>query len=103
MPYMKKVGGKSVRDYARQNRLVDSTAKARAHRAANVKANRAMEAAGLGRKGDGKDVDHVQPFSKGGSSEVSNLRLAAPSKNRSFSRNADSSLRSQVSKRERKR
>lgn len=51
----------------------------------------------------GKDVDHKTPLSKGGDSSASNLRIVSAAVNRSFSRNADGSLKSQTSKRERKR
>jgi 5-methylcytosine-specific restriction endonuclease McrA len=34
----------------------------------------------------GKDVDHKKPIVKGGTNSKSNLRLASPSKNRSFAR-----------------
>jgi 5-methylcytosine-specific restriction endonuclease McrA len=55
---------------------------------------------GLVRKGDGKDVDHKVPLSKGGSTSRSNLRVVPRSSNTSFSRNKDGSLKSQTSKRE---
>jgi len=58
---------------------------------------------GLAHKGDGKDVDHKTPLSKGGTNNPSNLRVVPASSNRSFSRNSDSSVKSQVSKRERKK
>lgn len=61
------------------------------------------EAAGNVRKGDGKDVDHKTPVSKGGKTVKSNLRVVPASQNRSFSRNPDGSLKSQTSKRERKK
>lgn len=38
--------------------------------------------AGKVRKGDGKDVDHKRPLSKGGSNKRSNLRVQSKSKNR---------------------
>ena len=57
---------------------------------------------GLVRKGDGKDVDHKRPLSKGGTNSRSNLRVVNAGENRSFARNADGSLKSQRSKRERK-
>lgn len=49
-------------------------------------------------KGDGKDVDHVKPLSKGGSSSKSNLKVKSASDNRSYSRNADHSVKSNKSK-----
>jgi hypothetical protein len=59
---------------------------------------------GLVHKGDGKDVDHIKPLSKGGDPlKKSNLRVVTASANRSFSRNADGSLKSQTSKKERKK
>jgi len=44
-------------------------------------------------KGDGKDVDHKKPLSKGGTTTRSNLRAVPASKNRSVKRNKDSSLK----------
>lgn len=44
-------------------------------------------------KGDGKDVDHKKPLSKGGGNGRSNLRVVAASKNRSVERKKDGSLR----------
>jgi len=41
----------------------------------------------------GKDIDHKRPLSKGGSTAKSNLRLEAPSANRSFSRNSDHTVK----------
>jgi len=37
-------------------------------------------------KGDGKDVYHKKPLSKGGGNSRSNLRVTSKSNNRSFSR-----------------
>ena len=65
------------------------------------KARRQAQAAGLVHKGDGKDVDHIKPLSKGGSNSRANQRVVSAGQNRSFSRNADGSLKSQTSKRER--
>ena len=55
------------------------------------KARRALDAKGVDRKG--KDIDHKTPLSKGGTNASSNLRLVAPSSNRSFSRNSDGSVK----------
>jgi hypothetical protein len=94
MPYM--TNGK--RDYKRQNANVDSKPEAREHRAEGVKIQRALEKAGKAKKGDGLDNGHKRAFSKGGSSNLKNIKLQNPSSNRSFSRNADSSMKSERSK-----
>lgn len=44
-------------------------------------------------KGDGRDVDHKKPLSKGGGNGRANLRVVAASKNRSVKRKQDGSLR----------
>ena len=94
MPYM--TNGK--RDVAKQNRLYDSKPSARQHRADDVKLERALEKAGRAKKGDGKDNAHKLAFSKGGKPTLSNVTTESPSANRSFSRNKDSSLKSERSK-----
>lgn len=60
------------------------------------RARRAMDKKGIDRKG--KDIDHKVPLSKGGSNGDGNLRLVAPSKNRSFSRNSDHTVKRNVPK-----
>lgn len=62
-----------------------------------------MVKAGKAHKGDGKDVDHKTPLSKGGGNSKSNLRVVPASQNRSFSRNKNGSLKSQTSSKERSR
>ena len=49
--------------------------------------------AGKVSKGDGKDVDHAKPLSKGGSNNISNLRVKTKGANRSFKRNSDHSVK----------
>lgn len=56
------------------------------------KARREMDAKGVDRTG--KDIDHKKPLSKGGTNANGNLRLVAPSTNRSFPRNSDGSIKS---------
>lgn len=56
---------------------------------ARVQSNRA----GTTSKGDGKDVDHIKPLSKGGSNAKSNRRVVSASVNRGFQRNSDSSVK----------
>lgn len=59
-----------------------------------------MEKAGKVHKGDGKDVDHTKPLSKGGTNSPSNYRVVSASTNRSFSRTSNGGLKSQTSRRE---
>jgi len=99
MPYMK--NGK--RDYKRENELYNSRPEQRKARSERTVARNQANADGRTAKGDGKDLDHRVPLSKGGSSNKSNLRPVSKSSNRSFSRNADGSMKSQTSKRERKK
>lgn len=67
-----------------------------------MKARRAMEKAGKVKPFDDKQVDHKKPLSKGGSNGKGNWRVTSDSRNMSFSRNKDGSLKSQTSKKERK-
>jgi hypothetical protein len=90
------------RDYSQQ-RVYNATPAATAKRVENNQARRQAIQSGKAKVGDGTDVDHKVPLSKGGSNAPSNRRVVPASTNRSFSRNPDSSLKSQVSKRERKK
>jgi hypothetical protein len=94
MPYMK--NGK--RDYKRENELYNSKPEQRKNRSERTVARNQANADGRTSKGDGKDLDHRVPLSKGGSSAKSNLRVVSKSANRSFSRNKDGSMKSQKSK-----
>ena len=99
MPYMKN----GHRDYKREVAEYTSRPSVVRKREMQNKARAELEKAGVVHKGDGKDVDHIKPLSKGGNpTERSNLRAVPASENRSFSRNPDGSLKSQVSKNERK-
>lgn len=60
-------------------------------RAARARARYEMDKKGIDRIG--KDIDHIKPLSKGGTNAPSNLHLEAPSKNRSYSRNADHTVK----------
>ena len=55
------------------------------------RARRKLDKEGVDRTG--KDIDHIVPLSKGGTNAAGNLRLRAPSKNRSFSRNSDHTVK----------
>jgi hypothetical protein len=54
------------------------------------RARRKLDAKGVDRKD--KDVAHVKALSKGGSN-ATGIKLQAPSKNRSFKRNSDGSMK----------
>jgi hypothetical protein len=54
------------------------------------RARRTLDKKGVNR--DGKDVAHVKALSKGGSNS-DGYKLQAPSKNRSFKRNSDGSMK----------
>jgi hypothetical protein len=54
------------------------------------RARRKLDKKGVNRKG--KDVAHVKALSKGGTNK-DGVRLESPSKNRSFRRNPDSSMK----------
>jgi hypothetical protein len=49
------------------------------------------------------DVGHKRAVSRGGKNGLANLFIQNPGQNRSFSRNKDGSMKSEVSKRERKK
>jgi hypothetical protein len=58
------------------------------NREARNRARYAMEKAGKVHKGDGRDVDHVRPLAKGGSTSTSNLRVISVHRNRGYPRDA---------------
>lgn len=99
MPFM--TNGK--RDYKKEVAKYTSKPSVVKKRTKQNAARREMEQAGLAHKGDGRDVDHKRPLSRGGTNSRSNLRVVPSSENRSFSRNKDSSVKSQTSKRERRK
>ena len=81
------------RPYKKEYEQYDGTPEVKKKRAARNKARRMLVAEGLVRKGDGKDVDHKRPLSKGGSSDRSNIRVKDASANRSYKRNKDGSVK----------
>jgi len=70
------------RNYKREYRDNHSSAQAKKDRAARNKARRILKKKGLLRKGDGKEVDHKRPLSKGGSNGSSNWRVVSRRTNR---------------------
>ena len=88
MPYM--TNGK--RDYRKENLLFNSKPEEIRKRSLRNAARQMMEDAGLVHKGDGKDVDHVKPLSKGGSNARGNLRPLGSRDNRSYRRTSSSAI-----------
>lgn len=63
-------------------------------RAARNRARRELMKLGMVKKGDGLEVDHIKPLSKGGAETAkSNLRVVSAHTNRSFPRNPDGSMK----------
>jgi hypothetical protein len=88
MPYVNK-----KRPYKKEYEQYDGTPAVKKKRAARNKARRTMEKEGLVSKGDGKDVDHKRPLSKGVSGDRGNLRVKSASANRSYKRKSDGSVK----------
>lgn len=80
------------RDYAQEKKTSDARGE-KPKRAARNRARRIMTNKGMVKKGDGKDVDHKTELSKGGSNKPGNLRAMPASKNRSFARKSDGSVK----------
>ncbi len=90
------------RDYKQEDKYKETPAQIHA-RVLRNKARRELLKEGKVHIGDGKEVDHIRPLSKGGSGARSNLRVVSASTNDSFKRNSKGALVSQVSTKERKR
>lgn len=100
MPYQKN----GVRQYDREleweHKHKKSRVKDRAQRnSARAEVKKKVGAATI----KGKDVGHRKAVSKGGTNSLSNLFVQNAGQNRSFSRNRDGSMKSEVSKRERRK
>jgi 5-methylcytosine-specific restriction endonuclease McrA len=74
------------REYQLQLKRNEAPARRERERARDM-----FDRAGVDRTG--KDIDHKVPLSKGGTNARSNLSLTSPSKNRSFHRNSDRSVK----------
>jgi hypothetical protein len=89
MPFM--TNGK--RDYKKQYAKYDGKEEVKKDRAKRNGARRMLEREGKVSKGDGKDVDHKKPLSKGGGNGKSNLRVTSKSSNRSFARKKNGAMK----------
>jgi hypothetical protein len=67
-------------------RKYDGKPEVKEKRAARNRARRKLEDEGKVHVGDGKDVDHKKPLSKGGTNDRDNLRAVPAKKNRSYAR-----------------
>lgn len=70
------------RDYSYDTKY-EATKQHRHERSERVMARRELAKEGRVHKGDGNDVDHKRPLSKGGSNANSNLRVTTAHANRS--------------------
>ena len=84
-----------ARDYQKEN-IYKSQPDQIKKRVERNKARRMMMRLGKVHKGDGMDVDHIKPLSKGGANTISNMRVRTKSENSSFSRNSDNTLKQNV-------
>jgi hypothetical protein len=97
MPYVNK-----PRPYKKEYEQYQGTPEQIKKRAERNAARRKLEKDGKVHKGDGKDVAHTKALSKGGTN-ATGLKVESAGANRSFLRGSDRSLKSEVSKRERKK
>ena len=85
------------RNYAQE----DATAKSRGDDKKNAERHKLRRKAvklGMVTTGDGKDVDHRKPLSKGGANTIANARVRSEHANRSFPRRPDGSMIKNVPK-----
>ena len=79
------------RDY-KQEAATESAARKKA-RAERMAARRKLEKEGKVHKFDNKQVDHIQPLSKGGSNDRKNLRVRSQKANSSFQRTSSGKMK----------
>lgn len=96
MPYVNK-----PRPYKKEYEQYQGTTAQKKKRAERNAARNKLMKAGKVHKGDGKDVAHIVALDKGGSNK-DGVRVESASGNRSFRRDSNHNLVSEVSKRERK-
>lgn len=82
-----------VRNYKKEYQNYHASEEQKKNRAKRNQARRQATADGKVTKGDGKDIDHKKPLSKGGSNSKSNRRVVSASSNRSFKRNSNGGIK----------
>jgi len=86
------------RDYKQEYKTAKSRGEAgtgsNSGSAKRMRLRRQFEKEGKVKPGDGKDINHKKPLSKGGANTKANAEVVSRSKNRSFPRNSDGSMKS---------
>jgi 5-methylcytosine-specific restriction endonuclease McrA len=95
MPYVNKPRP-YAKEYQQQKARKEEKKRAARARARYEFDNPGQDGKVINRKG--KDIEHIKPLSKGGSSALSNLRLESQHDNRSFYRNSDHTVKRNVSR-----
>lgn len=86
----------------KQAAIYESSPEQVAHRVERNRIRRKLLKEGKVHKGDGKDIAHKKAMDKGGTVK-DGYKIESASKNRSFKRDSNHNLVSEVSKRERKK
>ena len=82
-----------MRDYKQEYASYHAKPEQIKNRAQRNKARGMLEREGVVHKGDGKDVDHKRPLSKGGTTTRSNIVAKPKSANRSFKRTSSGAMK----------
>lgn len=83
-----------VRDYKQEYKTAERRGEKGGSSSGDAKRKRLRRAAlKKGMVKPGQDLDHKKPLSKGGPNTLKNARATTPSKNRSFPRNKDGSMK----------
>ena len=82
-----------ARNYKQEYENYQGTEEQKKNRAERKAARREKMKTAAVHKGDGKDIDHAIPLSKGGSNSTGNLRVKSASANRSFARTKNGAIK----------